>query len=142
MTDPLDWRVRISSLPQALAEACDAAAVSPNAVILHDVTLQGEELSADGASLDWPSYFCDKASFVLVLAYLVRNNLPLEMDVFVTRAESGTSSFRIHPPLDGHAQSVLSAVNPNDTQMISDLNARAEAVLARLRRLDREVPGA
>lgn len=136
MRDPLsnvDWSVRVSSLPQAIAEACDAAGLSPNAVIFHDLMLSGERPSAAGASVDWPSYFCDKAGFVLVLAYLVRNHLPLEMDIRVTRPESGTSHFRMHPPLDPHAKAILAAINPREAQAMEDLQARAESVFARLR---------
>jgi hypothetical protein len=136
MRDPLrdvDWSVRVSSLPQAIQEACDAAGLSPNAVIFHDLTLGGERPAAANASIDWPSYFCDKAGFVLVLAYLVRNHLPLEMDVRITRPSTGTSHFRMHPPLDPHAKAMLQAINPREAQAMADLNARAESVFARLR---------
>jgi hypothetical protein len=129
----IDWSVRVTSLPQAMSEACDAAGLSPNAVVFHNLALHGDGPSASGASVDWPTYFCDKAGFVLVLAYLVRNHLPLEMDIRVTRPESGTSHFRMHPPLDPHAMAILQAINPREAQAIGDLQARAETVFARLR---------
>lgn len=123
----------MTSLPQAMSEACDAAGLSPNAVTFHNLAVHGDRPAASGASIDWPTYFCDKPGFVLVLAHLVRNHLPFEMDIHVTRPQSGPSHFRMHPPLDPHARAILEAINPREAQAIDDLAARAESVFARLR---------
>ena len=130
--DQVDWSVRVSALPQAMSEACDAAGLSPNAMAFHELTLQDGQPSAAGASVDWPTYFCDKTGFVLILAYLVRNNLPLELEVRVTRDFSGISRYRMHPPLDKHSLTILQSINPRQASVITDLQARTEAVFARL----------
>jgi hypothetical protein len=135
MTDILsevDWNVRVSGLPHAMSEACEAAGLSPNAVEFHELTIDAHAPSATGASVAWPSYFCDKTGFVLVLAYLVRNNLPLELDIIVERAVSGHSRYRLHPALDPHSRAILASINPRQAEAIADLQARAEAVFARL----------
>jgi len=133
------WRVRVSGHPQALAEACAAAGLSPNALRWHDLTLDapdagsGDGVGAAAASIEWPSYFCDKTGLVLVLAYLVRNHLPLDLDMFLDRPGAGTSHYQLHPPLDPHTRGLLKRLNPQQARALDDLQDRAEAVFSRLR---------
>lgn len=131
----IEWKVLVSSLPEAMVDACAVAGLSPNAVRFQNIVMTEGRAASDLASLEWPSYFCDKGGFVRVLAYLVQNNLPLDMDVEVNRRYSGHSSFRMHPPLDSHSLNILWQINPREAEAMVELNERAEAIFARLRRV-------
>mgnify|MGYP006424877553 CR=1 FL=1 len=129
----VDWRVRVSGHPQAMSEACGSAGLSPNALHLHELSLAEDGPTAEAASIEWPSYFCGKTDFVLVLAYLVRNHLPLDMEILLVRPSSGESRYQLHPPLDTHTRHLLSRINPRQAAALNDLQDRTEAVFERLR---------
>ena len=126
-----DWEVRINGHPRALAEACAAAGVSPNAMRLHDLDAPGHAT----ASVEWPSYFCERTDLVLILAYLVRNHLPFDMQLVFPDAADATrgATYMLHPPLDEHSRALLSEINPRKSAALGDLQERVETVLARLR---------
>lgn len=128
-----NWTVRVTGLPQAVADACHAAGLSPNAMELHDLSVIQAGPSASGASVTCPSYFCDRTGFVLVLAHLVRNHLPFELELLLKRDASGNSTYRLHPALDSHTRALLAEINPRDAEAIADLQDRASTVFARLR---------
>lgn len=131
--DAGDWTVQVSSLPHAVAEACAVAGLSPNAVELRDLAVVNAKPSASGAAVRCPSYFCDRTGFVLVLAYLVRNHLPFELEMFLETGRGG-AAYRLHPALDPHSRALLAEIDPRQASEIADLQQRAAQVFERLRR--------
>jgi len=123
------WWVRLAAPAVPLADACDAAGVSTNAL---ESLEPGQDAVAGSSVLACPGYFCSPAGFVLVLAHLTRCNLGFELHV-VMGADTGASVYAVHPPLDTHSRSILAELDPERAPAASELEARARSVFARLR---------
>lgn len=87
------------------------------------------------ASLDCPSYFCDKAQFVLILAELVRDGVRFDIALHEIEAGSGTSLAyaTLHPRLDERTLAMLRELDPVTASHMSALNDSIEAVFERIR---------
>jgi len=123
------WWVRLAAPAVPLADACDTAGVSTNAL---ETVAGAADDAAASAVLACPAYFCSPAGFVLVLAHLTRRNLDFELHV-VMGTDTGASVYAVHPPLDPHARSILAELDPDRAPAASELEARARGVFARLR---------
>jgi len=128
------WRVTVGFT--YLREACRKTGIDPNAVVVEQIQPRHKADAAE-AYLEFPTYFCDtRHKFVLLLAQLVRRNLPLEVSLrqIAPKTEELISFARIYPRMDDEIRRLLMQIDPQMAHTMADLNARIETVFERLRR--------
>lgn len=128
------WRVTVAFA--YLREACRKTGIDPNAVVVEQIQPRHRADAAE-AYLEFPTYFCDtRQKFVMLLAQLVRRNLPLEVSLrqIVPRTEELLSFARIYPKMDDEIRQLLMQIDPQIARSVDDLNARIETVFERMRR--------
>jgi len=111
----------------ALLDAGAVVDLSPNAVEALDIGFA----NVPKARVRWPSFFCSQADFVRVLAYLLQNNLPFDLEV--SAAEGASGRYQLHPPLDAHTLELLATIDPRRASALSEMQSRVERVFQQLR---------
>jgi hypothetical protein len=120
------FETEITAHQHVLLDAAALVGLSANAV----ESLELHSLRVPQARVRWPSYFCDEAQYVGVLAYLLQNNLPFELEV---APESRRARYKLHPPFDAHTQHLLSQVNPAQAATLAEMQQHTQQVFQRLR---------
>lgn len=113
---------------QVLLEAAATVGMSPNAVESLDVVLA----NIPKARLRWPSFFCTQADYVRVLAYLLQNDLPFDLEV--SALDGGSGRYQLHPPLDAHTAQLLASIDPGRASIVAETQSRVERVFEQLRK--------
>lgn len=126
------WRLTASY--RNLRQAAALVNLDPNALVVAD----SAGLAANDAlpaSLDCPSYFCDKTQFILILAELVRDGVKFDIALHEIEAGSGTSLAyaTLHPRLDERTLAMLRDLDPATAAHMAAMNDSIEAVFERLR---------
>lgn len=121
------FHTEIVAHQHALLDAAAIAGLSANAIEAHDLS----GVTVPQASLRWPSFFCDEGGYVRVLAYLLQNNLPFELEV--APCGLGGGRYKLHPPVDTHTQRILAAIDPRRASELDGMQARTHRVFERLR---------
>lgn len=126
------WRLTASY--RDLRRAARLVDLDVNALVVNDAAGLAAN-DAIPASLDCPSYFCDKAQFILILAELVRDGVRFDIALHEIAAGSGTSLAyaTLHPRLDERTLSMLRQLDPAAAAQMATLNDSIEAVFERLR---------
>ena len=121
------FRTDVIAHQHVLLDAVATVGMSPNSVEALDLGFA----SVPKSRLRWPSYFCTQGDYVRVLAYLVQNNLPFDLEVSAPDGSSGR--YQLHPPLDPHTAQLLASVDPSQAWMLAEMQSRVERVFEQLR---------
>ena len=121
------FETEIVAHQHVLVEAAATIGLSRNAVESLDL----EGLTVAQARVRWPSFFCDETRYVRVLAYLVQNNLPFDLEV--TPHPKNGARYKLHPPLDPHTLNLLSQINPAQATALAEIQHHTHLVFQRLR---------
>lgn len=122
------FETEIIAHQHVLLDAVAVAGMSSNAVEALDVGFA----TVPKARVRWPSYFCTQADYVRVLAYLLQNNLPFDLEV--AAPAGGGGRYQLHPPLDAHTAELLSRIDPRQAALMAGMQDQVAAVFERLRR--------
>lgn len=126
------WRLTASY--RNLRRAARLVDLDVNALVIEDAAGLATN-DALPASLDCPSYFCDKAQFILILAEIVRDGVRFDITLHEIEQGSGTSLAyaTLHPRLDERTLSMLRDLDPATAAQMTALNDSIEAVFEQLR---------
>jgi hypothetical protein len=126
------WRLTASY--RNLRHAARLVDLDVNALVIEDAAGLAAN-DAIPASLDCPSYFCDKAQFILILSELVRDGVRFDIALHEIEAGSGTSLAyaTLHPRLDERTLALLRSLDPATAAQMTAMNDSIEAVFERLR---------
>lgn len=137
MTDnAAQFETEVVAHQHALLDAVATVGMSPNSV----EALDFEGTSVPRARVRWPSYFCTRGGYVRVLAYLLQNNLPFDLEVSAPDGASGR--YQLYPPLDPDTQHLLATIDPRQASLLAEMQSRVERVFEQLRRAGVEASSA
>ena len=122
------FQTEVIAHQHVLLEAVATVGMSPNSVEALDVGMA----SVPKARVRWPSFFCTQADYVGVLAYLLQNNLPFDLEV--SAPDGGSGRYKLHPPLDPHTAQLLASIDPSQASMLAEMQGRVERVFEQLRK--------
>lgn len=128
MSSSDQFETAIIAHQHVLLDAAATAGMSPNAVEALDLG----SATVPKARVRWPSFFCTQADYVRILAYLLQNNLPFDLEV--AAPEGGSGRYQLHPPLDPNTAALLQRVDPCQAALMSEMQERVAEVFERLRR--------
>jgi len=118
--------LRLTADSEAMANACDAAGVSPNALATEGAWSVGSPV----ASVTSPSYFVDDARFGALLAYFVEMGLWFAVDLeFESRTERAGASVRLYPALDAQTLELMNQIAPGRGDRIRELQNHLQQFL-------------
>ena len=126
-TTPNQFRTEVIAHQHVLLDAVATAGMSPNSVEALDLGFA----SVPKARLRWPSYFCTQGDYVRVLAYLLQNNLPFDLEV--SAPDGGSGRYQLHPPLDPHTAQLLANIDPSQAALLAEMQNRVERIFEQLR---------